>query len=95
MPSRRRRKSSKAVLLRQRVRFPYVHDLDRLLSLLVAHGHSVPDEVREADRLTDYAVLTRYRIAAEPVTAAERRTAVQIAETVRWAEQIIAPPSEP
>jgi HEPN domain-containing protein len=62
-------KAIKGVLLSRGIRFPYVHDLGALLSLAARHGVLVPDEIAAADRLTDYAVLTRY-----PVSDASRRT---------------------
>lgn len=83
-------KAIKAVLLKERVPFPYVHDLGRLLHLAADKGIAVPEEVRAANRLSDYAVFLRYPFAGTPVGAAQRREAVEIAETVlRWAEDIV------
>jgi HEPN domain-containing protein len=83
-------KAIKALLLHLGIRFPHVHDLDRLLVLLSDHGVDAPDAVREADKLSDYAVLARYPLDREPTTAEQRREAVEIAETVlRWAERLI------
>lgn len=83
-------KAIKAVLLHGSIQFPYVHDLGRLLRLLADHGMTVPEEVSEADRLSDYAVLLRYPFVGPPVDAAQRREAVAMAETVvRWAEGIV------
>ena len=53
-------KAIKALLVRQRVDFPYVHDLGRLLSLLAAAGTAVPDHVRDARELTRFATHARY-----------------------------------
>jgi HEPN domain-containing protein len=84
-------KAIKALLLHRGIRFPHVHDLDRLLVLLSDHGVEAPDTVREADRLSEYAVLTRYPLDREPVTVEQRREAVEIAETVlRWTEHLIS-----
>lgn len=84
-------KAIKAVLLRLGVRFPYTHDLADLVDLITKTGRKIPKAVRDADRLTRFAVVTRYPGVAEPVTRQEYQRAVKIAETVvRWAEKQIA-----
>ena len=46
--------------------------------------------MRQAARLTRYAVVTRYPGLAEPVVRGEYEEAVSIAaEAIRWAEEII------
>lgn len=81
-------KALKAVLIKREVRFPYVHDLANLLTLLGQAGEEIPPEVREAGRLSRFAVVARYPGAAEPVTDEEYHRAVAIAETVvDWAEK--------
>lgn len=81
-------KAIKAVMIRRCVEFPYVHDLDRLLSLLEEDGEVVPVAVRQSDELTRYAVVTRYPTAVRPVSEPEYRQAVAIAEAVvTWAEK--------
>ncbi len=80
-------KAVKALLVMHNVNFPYVHDLARLLSLLEDSGEDIPDAVRQAADLTDYATLTRYPGAYESVAEEEYTNAVEIAEAVvRWAE---------
>lgn len=80
-------KAIKAVLLAHRVDFPYVHDLGWLLSVVAATGADVPVAVKEAGRLTRYALVTRYPGGIEPVTEEEYRRAVAIAAAVvGWAE---------
>ena len=67
--------------------FPYIHNLGELMQLLEKQGEHVPAEVREAARLTDYAVEARYPGLAEPVTRKEYETALALAERVfRWVE---------
>lgn len=79
------------MLLRLGVRFPYTHDLADLVDLITKTGRKIPKAVRDADRLTRFAVVTRYPGVAEPVTRQEYQRAVKIAETVvRWAEKQIA-----
>jgi len=80
-------KSLKALLLDRGVSFPYIHNLAVLMQLLEKQGESVPAEVREAARLTDYAVEARYPGLAEPMTRKEYETAVALAERVlNWVE---------
>ena len=57
-----------------------------LLSLLKGAGGVLPEAVRDAGRLTPYAVLTRYPSTATPLTERDYEHAVKIAEAVvRWA----------
>jgi len=81
-------KAIKAVLIRHRIRFPYVHDLAALLTLLEQTTGNLPDSVREAERLTQFAVEARYPGAAPPVGENEYHEAVRLAsEVLRWAEK--------
>ncbi len=61
----------KALLLQRSVRFPHVHDLAQLLALVERSGQSVPESIRRAAGLSDYAVQARYPGVAEPVTPQE------------------------
>ena len=83
-------KSIKAVMIARNIEFPYVHDLDRLLSLLEDEGEVIPASIRQASNLTKYATVTRYPGDMGPVTAQEYAEAIAIAEAVvRWAEERI------
>lgn len=83
-------KSVKAVLVSRRLRFPYVHDLEVLLTVLSESGVAIPDEVWESRRLTPYAVEARYPSVAREVTEEQYAEAVDIAEAViRWAGSFI------
>jgi HEPN domain-containing protein len=83
-------KAIKGVLLSRGIRFPYVHDLGALLAIAIRHGIPVPEEVAAADRLTDYAVLTRYPL-LDAVTEDEHREATVLARrVVAWADGQIA-----
>lgn len=80
----------KAVYQQHALLFPYVHDLEQLLEGLEAHGLTIPADVREADKLSVYAVETRYPGLAPPVTDAEYQEALRIAEAViQWADALI------
>jgi HEPN domain-containing protein len=81
-------KALKAVLVFHSVPFPKTHNIRTLMDLL-PEGLNLPEEAKEAASLTDYAVLTRYPGALEPVTEEEYIEAVRIAEAVvHWAEKI-------
>jgi len=83
-------KGIKAVLIALGVRFPYAHDLSELLSLVEQAGQALPEHIRQAARLSDYAVEARYPGFSEPVIWEEYEEAVSIAEAVvSWAEEMI------
>lgn len=88
-------KSLKAFLLAREGSFPYTHDLARLLGLIAEKVEEVPEQIREAARLTDYAVEARYPGVSEPVTEEEYREAVVLAEAVvLWVESELADEAE-
>lgn len=79
-------KALKAVCLREGIEFPLTHDIRFLVRLLADEGLAIPDAVRSAAVLADYAVAARYPSAAEPVTEAEYAEAVALADVVvAWA----------
>ncbi len=83
-------KAIKAVLIHRHVRFPYVHDLTELLTLMERAGQTVPEGIKQAAKLTRYAVVIRYPGLAEPVSHEEYEEAVALAgEVIRWAEEVI------
>ncbi|MXX26862.1 MAG: HEPN domain-containing protein [Caldilineaceae bacterium SB0668_bin_21] len=83
-------KSLKAVMVLRGIQFPYVHDISRLVSLIEREGVEVPEVLLKAEKLTIYAVITRYPGVVRPVTEQEYLEAVEIAESVvLWAEKTI------
>ncbi|MEW6298518.1 MAG: HEPN domain-containing protein [Thermodesulfobacteriota bacterium] len=89
-------KAIKAVLIQRNIQFPYVHDLMALLTLIEETGESLPESVRQAGRLTRFAVATRYPGLEEAVTREEYEGAVTIAEAVvQWAEEQIQEVNDP
>ena len=83
-------KAIKAVFLKHRAPFPYIHDLGQLIKKLAAVGVRVPKYLLSADRLTRYAVATRYLGFSQPVTKAQHARAVRLAQSVvNWAERQI------
>jgi HEPN domain-containing protein len=84
-------KALKAVCLFRRLDFPKTHSLIRLMDILEAQGTTIPDHVKSADILTQYAVQTRYPSPFEEISRKEYREAVVLAtRTLIWAEKIIA-----
>ncbi|RLC17538.1 MAG: DNA-binding protein [Deltaproteobacteria bacterium] len=82
-------KAVKALLMYHSAAFPRTHSIGTLLDLL-AEYLAVPEEIQNAVILTDYAVITRYPGASEPVDEEEYKEAVHLAEAVvSWAESII------
>lgn len=84
-------KALKGLLIHRQQGFPYVHDLALLLARLEEAGQDVPDRIKQAAELTDYAVATRYPGAFELITQREYEEAVAIAvEVVSWVEEVLA-----
>ena len=87
-------KAIKAVLVQGTTQFPYVHDLGRLLDLAEGERNPAPASVREAVRLTRFAVADRYPGVSEPVTEDEYAELLKIAQAVvAWAEREVGNPS--
>ena len=80
-------KAIKALLIRRDIKFPYTHDLGKLLSLLEQAASQLPDSIRQAERLTRFAVEARYPGIGSPVSEERYREALGLAlEVVRWVE---------
>jgi HEPN domain-containing protein len=84
-------KAIKAVLVHLQVEFPKTHAVAELLDLVEQAGQAVGADIREGNRLTRYAVTTRYVGFTEDVSEDEHRAAVVPAERiVYWAETVVA-----
>ena len=75
-------KSLKALLIGNDKVSPHTHIIARLLETLEKEGISVPDNLKPASDLTEYAVHTRYPGLYEPVTEDDYREALAIAERI-------------
>ena len=64
-------KALKAICLARRLDFPRTHSLVLLMDVIEADGLTIPENVREADILTQYAVQTRYPGIIEEITRDE------------------------
>lgn len=83
-------KTLKAVCVQRGIDFPKTHSLVRLMDILEADGLSLPEEVKAADILTQYAVQARYPGWDEAVTVEEYREALKLAAKVLfWAEKLL------
>jgi len=78
-------KAIKALLIDRDIEFPYIHDIAGLFTLLEKSGQHLPKKVREGEKLTRFAVFTRYPGIAEAISRKEYNDAIRIAEEViRW-----------
>ena len=83
-------KALKAVLVDRSTDCPCTHDIEELLATLEESGVPCPVASPEANRLTRYAVLTRYPGLAEAVTVEEYQSALLLAERIlEWANDQI------
>jgi len=83
-------KALKAVCLQHVLDFPKTHSLVSLMDILEAGGITLPEEVKAADVLTQYAVQARYPGWVEEITADEYREVLDLASrVVAWAESMV------
>lgn len=84
-------KTIKALLIFRHKEFPYTHSIARLLELVSEEGIKIPDKIKRAIDLTDYAVRTRYPGEMESVDEEEYEEALALAEGVYyWTIKLIA-----
>ena len=83
-------KALKAICIHLELDFTKTHSLTILMDTIEAGGVPIPDAVREAAILTQYAVRTRYPGAIEPVDLEEYQTSLVLASRVLvWAEKVV------
>jgi HEPN domain-containing protein len=70
-------KAIKALLIARGVEFPYIHDIAGLFTLLEMTGEDLPTIVREGEKLTRFAVFTRYPGIAQPISHKEYEEAIK------------------
>ena len=81
-------KALKAVLALSGVRYPFTHDIDRLVELVEAEGLELSASLREAGQLTPWALAHRYESA--PSLDAGRQNMLALAsEAVSWARELV------
>ncbi len=83
-------KALKGLLIHLRHPFPHVHDLADLMARLQEAGVDLPEDIKDAAGLTEYAVASRYPGMMEPVTWTEYEQAVSLAvRVVSWCQRLI------
>jgi HEPN domain-containing protein len=83
-------KALKAICIHLELDFPKAHSLTILMGIIKSGGVPIPDAVREAAILTQYAVRTRYPGAIEPIGLEEYQAALVLASRVlAWAEKVV------
>ena len=88
-------KAIKALLIQPHVQFPYVHDIAELLTVLEATGQEIPQAIRQVERLTRFAVFTRYPGIAPPISREEYTEALHVAgEVIQWVDNLLRRPPE-
>lgn len=81
-------KSLKALLISQRIKFEWTHNVGVLLQLLKNHSLDVPEDIEKAASLSLYAVRTRYPGEAKPVSKKEYHEALELADSVfKWVKK--------
>jgi len=86
-------KAIKALLIQRHVQFPYVHDIAELLTVLETTGQAIPQAIRQAERLTRFAVFARYPGIAPPISREEYTEALRVAgEVIRWVDNLLQRP---
>ena len=88
-------KAFKAICVHLDLDFPKTHSLVGLMDVIEFSGKAIPDEVRQAAILTQYAVRSRYPGWIEPVNREGYLEALKLAqEVVAWAEKLVAGDAE-
>ena len=75
-------KSLKGLLVFLDAEFPYTHSIGKILELIDVQGIDVPEIIKYAVRLTDYALITRYPASEEETISEE-----EYIEALKLAEQ--------
>ena len=81
-------KALKALCIARHISFPWTHSIAELLTILENKGENIPEEVREAERLTVYATDTKYPGDWEPIEEEEYLEALEHAKSVfEWVSE--------
>jgi HEPN domain-containing protein len=81
-------KALKSLCIAHNINFPKTHSIDYLIELLEKKSILIPDDIKQARILTDYAVDTRYPDNFDLIDEAEYQKAIEIAENVlKWVEK--------
>jgi HEPN domain-containing protein len=84
-------KAFKAICIARNIDFPKTHSLVRLIDILEENGMSIPESIKAADILTQFAVQSRYPDWIEEITKEEYSEAIQLAaQVVFWVEKYLS-----
>jgi HEPN domain-containing protein len=84
-------KAFKAICIARNIDFPKTHSIVRLIDILEENEVSIPENIKAADILTQYAVQSRYPDWIEEITNEEYSDALKLAaQVVFWAEKYLA-----
>ena len=84
-------KSIKALMINNKIQVPRTHNISELITILEENNVNVPENIKLAKILTEYAVETRYPSFDEPLTEHDFKEALEIAESVyNWVAQQLA-----
>lgn len=86
-------KALKAVLAGRGEDFPFTHDIAVLIELCEDQDFQLPDDLREADRLTPYAAALRYGM-GDPAAVSLGEAMKWAAVAIEWADAEIHPPED-
>ena len=79
-------KSIKALMINYKIQIPKTHSISELIARLEENKVNVPENIKLAKILTEYAVETRYPNFEEPLNEDDFKEALEIAEKVHnWA----------
>ncbi len=73
----------KALLIRHQIEFPWTHEIEKLLGLVASVDAPLARSLADADKLTPYGVVIRYRSSFPHVSLELAREAFEIASKVR------------
>jgi HEPN domain-containing protein len=84
-------KAFKAICIARNIDFPKTHSLVRLIDIIEEQGMSIPESIKAADILTQYAVQSRYPDWIEEIRNEEYSEALKLsAQVVFWAEKYLS-----
>jgi HEPN domain-containing protein len=87
-------KALKGVLIHYQEEPEFTHNINVVLDALSKHTE-IPDDLRKAARLTDYAVFTRYPGTYDDLTREDYEESIALAtDCLNWAEQKINGPDK-
>ena len=80
----------KALCIKEGIDFPRTHNIEFLIEKLEKKGVKIPENIKKAKMLTEYAVETRYPGDYDPVEEDEYKEMLKIGQDViKWIKKVI------